>query len=461
MVGIYVVGDQSKGAEEGGEVCAVSVVTGCVSKRESVVVGEFGGVTVGEGGNAAVFGESGMFVCGPNNAKQLGVGKQAPLLARWVPANVGRVVRCVAPGSHHSLLCTSDGAAFSCGRGDGGQLGLGDKTKQVTSFAQVVLPSGTVAKQVAVASSARRFENQSASYVLTTSGACLSFGNNNHMKLGLGPGVVANAWQPAPVAHEGVAFEQISAGKHHVLACDAAGFVYAWGSGDMGRLGLGDKKHRGVPTKVELGIPVVRSGALDDGPELPETPVDVVVARETYSVAFSSTTGAVFTWGFGTRGQLGRGSAGTRGEPAAPGRVDLGHGVKIAKLAANDDACIGLIASSSTGHLVWGSLDLGDLKLSSQEPVAHLSLGTPLDNVLAFDLSNNHALVALRNDIPEPAPALPRAHTAAAALPGENDDASSKRPADEARPLDQPPDKTPKLGLVDPQPDPVPPPPVV
>lgn len=401
MVGIYIVGDRSKGAEEGGQECARSIVTGCITKKESVSVGEFGGVTVGEGGNGAVFGESGMFVCGPNNAKQLGVGKQAPLLARWVPVNVGRVVRCVAPGSHHSLLCTSDGAVFSCGRGDGGQLGLGDKTKQVTSFQHVMLPSGAIARQVAVASSARRFENQSASYVLTTAGACLSFGNNNHMKLGLGAGVVANAWQPAPVAHEGVAFDVISAGKHHVLACDGSGHVYSWGSGDMGRLGHGDKRHRGIPTKVELGIPIITVGD-HKKEEVPETKIDVVVARETYSLAFSTTTGAVYTWGFGTRGQLGRGGTGTRGEPAPPGRVDIGAGIKIARVAANDDACIAMVAGADA-HIVWGLLELGELKIQSHEPMPKLTLGTTLDNILAFDLSNSHALVALRDELPEPA----------------------------------------------------------
>lgn len=415
MVFVYVVGDRSKGAEEGGEVCGVSIVTGCSTKKESVSVGEFGGVTVGEGGNGCVFGESGMFVCGPNNAKQLGVGKQAPLLARWVPVNVGRVVKCVAPGSHHSLLCTSDGAAFSCGRGDGGQLGLGEKTKQVTSFQQVVLPAGAVAKQVAVASSARRFENQSASYILTTAGACLSFGNNNHMKLGLGAGVVSNAWQPAPVAHEGVAFDKISAGKHHVLACDAAGLVYSWGSGDMGRLGLGDKKHRGVPTKVELGVPLV---TIEDQ-EVPEIKVDSVVARETFSVAYSTKSGAVFTWGFGTRGQLGRGSSGTRGEPAPPGRVDLGD-VAISKLAANDDACVVLVKGAAS-HLVWGSLELGELTLQCHEPQAKMSLGTDLDNILAFDLSNSHALVALREDLPPPPE-------------GAAVNTNNKRPAEEEQP---------------------------
>ncbi|KAJ8601141.1 hypothetical protein CTAYLR_008487 [Chrysophaeum taylorii] len=400
MVGIYVVGDPSKGAEEGVELSGTSVVVGCASKKEVVSVGEFGGVAIGEGGNLVVFGEGGMFACGPNGAKQLGVGKQAPILARWVSVQLGRVVRSVAPGSHHSLLCSSDGGVFSCGRGDGGQLGLGDKTKHVTNFQQIILPPGVIAKQVSVASSARRFENQSASYILTTAGACLSFGNNNHQKLGLGAGVTTNAWAPAPVAHEGVAFDKISAGKHHVLACDAAGFVYSWGSGDMGRLGLSDKKHRGIPTKVELGIPLI-----DGDKQSPAVKIDAVVARETFSIALSTASGAVFTWGFGTRGQLGRGQAGTRGEPAQPGRVDLGA-AKIARLAANDDACVAFVQDSLAGHYVWGQLELGDLKIGSQEPIASLALSTPLENILGFDLAPSYAIVALQNDIPDKRTAL-------------------------------------------------------
>lgn len=416
MVAIYVVGDVTKGAEEGAEVVGGELIVGCPqTKKQSVNLGDsLGGVAIGEGGNGMVFGEGGLYACGPNAAKQLGVGKQAPIVARWQPVSLGRVVSCVAPGSHHSLLCTSDGAVFACGRGDGGQLGLGDKQKGVTSFTQIGLPAGVLAKQVAVASSARRFENQSASYVLTTAGGVLSFGNNNHMKLGHGQGIIAPCWTPTMVAHAGPALIKISAGKHHVLAVDAAGKVYAWGSGDMGRLGLADRKHRGTPTVVEM---------------LGEAPVDVVVARETFSLALATTTGTVYSWGFGTRGQLGRQTLGMRGDPASPGKVDLT--AKVMGLAANDDAVLAFLADDHKTHVVWGQLSLGSLAAASNEPSSTIALGTKLDNILAFDLGPSHALVALKEDLPQiPLGALPDAN---------------KRQADAMAQDLQPQEKAPKL----------------
>jgi alpha-tubulin suppressor-like RCC1 family protein len=45
--------------------------------------------------------------------------------------------------------------------------------------------------------------------------------------------------------------KEISAGKRHVLACDMNGFVYSWGCGDDGRLGLGDFEDRFEPCKLE------------------------------------------------------------------------------------------------------------------------------------------------------------------------------------------------------------------
>ncbi len=42
----------------------------------------------------------------------------------------------------------------------------------------------------------------------------------------------------------------IAAGAHHSLAIDGAGFVWAWGSGGSGRLGLGDSDNRLTPTRI-------------------------------------------------------------------------------------------------------------------------------------------------------------------------------------------------------------------
>ena len=346
------------------------------------------GVCAGEGHNSVVWGsyfENKAYVCGPNSAKQLGVGKQANCGQRWTPIPTKRPVFMVSAGSHHSLLCTLYGEVYSCGRGDGGQLGCGDKVK-TSNFFQGVPGLEKGARHVSVASSARRFENQSASYVLMEDGLVYAFGNNNYRKLGIGDAdPPARAWTPTRVLSEN-RFSSMHAGKHHVLAIDADGRVYAWGAGDMGRLGLEDKKHRGVPTLVTLL-----------SSEAPGVAFDKVIARETFSLAFSSKANCAYSWGFGTRGQLGRGKDGTRCDAASPGQVVWCHDTNtVEDVVANDDAAIAF-RKNTHEHLCWGKLTLGDLAVGDVEPKLQLQLNEQAQ-LIAFDLCGTHALIATDTD---------------------------------------------------------------
>jgi len=402
---IFTVG-QVGGAEEGSQATPY-LVTGTESRMQQIVgiVNNFPaaqtttgggeeevpevGVCAGEGQNSVVWGAAFgnlAYCCGPNSAKQLGIGKQTSSVGRWVQINVQKPVRQVSAGSHHSLLCTTDGTCYSCGRGDGGQLGLGEKVKTVNQFQAV--PFLENVRTVGVASSARRFENQSASYVLDAFGQVFAFGNNNFMKLGIGDqDPPSHAWTPAPLATN-ERFSKISAGKHHVLAIDLAGTrVFSWGAGDMGRLGLSDKKHRGVPTVVHALQQEARNVIFDQ-----------VIARETFSLAFSSTANAAYSWGFGTRGQLGRGNNGLRCDPAGPGKVvwclETHH---VSHLVANDDAVVA-VRKNSRDHLVWGKLELGTLSAGDLEPKLQVQFAAE-PTVLAFDLCGTHAVVATDKEV--------------------------------------------------------------
>eukprot|EP00961_Rhodomonas_salina_P278681 3764917-Rhodomonas_salina.1 len=50
---------------------------------------------------------------------------------------------------------------------------------------------------------------------------------------------------PEVIPLEGVFFTEVSAGLYHSLACDSAGFAWAWGWNLKGQLGLCDSKIRG------------------------------------------------------------------------------------------------------------------------------------------------------------------------------------------------------------------------
>ena len=78
---------------------------------------------------AAVHADGSLWVWGEGGAGQLGVGDQ---LDRLVPTQLARAalsdlaVLTAACGPHHSLLATSDGGLWACGRSRGGVLGCGN-----------------------------------------------------------------------------------------------------------------------------------------------------------------------------------------------------------------------------------------------------------------------------------------------------------------------------------------------
>ena len=87
--------------------------------------------------------------------------------------------------------------------------------------------------------------------LLTDMGSVLTCGNGSFGRLGHGntrslhlPHVV----QSLAVCRERIAM--VAAGGEHTLALSSQGLVYAWGSGQCGRLGLGTEDDQSVPLLV-------------------------------------------------------------------------------------------------------------------------------------------------------------------------------------------------------------------
>jgi alpha-tubulin suppressor-like RCC1 family protein len=95
----------------------------------------------------------------------------------------------------------------------------------------------------------------------------------------------------------------VAAGWEHSLALTESGEVYAWGWNKGGRLGLGDRKKRLVPTKV---------------PGLTE--VKAIAAGGAHSLALTE-SGEMYAWGWNWFGQLGLGD---RKKRLTPIKVPLG-----------------------------------------------------------------------------------------------------------------------------------------
>ena len=208
------------------------------------------------------------------------------------------VTQVSASGSGCCTLCvTVEGAVYSWGRGDFGQLGLGDtQDRQLPTLVQGQL-QGKVVAQV----SAGCFSG----YCATTYGAVFSWGIGSNGGLGLGD--QNDRHVPTQIERlRGESVVQIAA-SDHALAVTVDGSLFSWGSNDCGQLGLGDTDIRLFPTPVcgDLHVEAVRRPKLNCHTELvvyrrlrPVQVKDVVqVSVCGSSTACVTEAGAVFAWG--------------------------------------------------------------------------------------------------------------------------------------------------------------------
>ena len=198
-----------------------------------------------------------------------------------LPSTLGERAVSVAAGADHSLALTADGAAWSWGAGDYGQLGHGDTQRQP-------LPKKVedlAGRRVVAVSAGGHY-----SLALADDGSVWSWGRGAYGQLGHGDQQIQ--LQPKTIeAFAGLRVVAVSAGGYHSLAVTADGAVWSWGRGDLGRLGHGDKQERPLPKKIE---------------DLADRRVVAVSAGEHHSLALAA-DGSVWSWGYGAFGRLGHG----------------------------------------------------------------------------------------------------------------------------------------------------------
>jgi alpha-tubulin suppressor-like RCC1 family protein len=264
---------------------------------------------------------------GLNDSGQLGDGSRedrpVPYLSQ-PPA--GLTLRTLAAGEEHSCILTADGRLYVCGRNDAGQLGTGDTTstaqwtelKGFDRITQIALGrrhtfalrrDGTVwgwgdnsHGQIDGKGPARIlvptlipglkdireiFSGATHGLAVNTRGELIGWGDGRHGALG--PGRLASKVAPGPVASlRGL--RQITAGDGFTLALRDDGTVLAWGRNDHGQLGMGTQRDVPKPKTIP-GLNHVIS--LHAG-------YDHALAQDQ--------SGALWSWGDNNHGQLGNAS---------------------------------------------------------------------------------------------------------------------------------------------------------
>ncbi|RYH28646.1 hypothetical protein EON65_11435 [archaeon] len=243
-------------------------------------------LAIGRGGDC--------FVWGDNNAGQLGLGNfdNKPIMCI---NNSFPPVMSVSCGFNHSAILTQSQEVYTWGHAANGRLGIGEAERLgAPEHERFYFPVPTCLKTLERITMVACGND----YTLARGAAGLwSWGNGAGGKLGLGD--VYDRLEPVLVPRlRGRTILQVVAGTYHSMAVVQyppilkGGYLYSWGSGYQGQLGLGAKSVSLEPMIIEYFLCV-------------NTMIRMIAAGATHCLAVT-VDGEVYSWGSNQHGQLGR-----------------------------------------------------------------------------------------------------------------------------------------------------------
>ncbi len=239
------------------------------------------------------------------------------------------------------VYLTQNGQAYGFGANDRGQLGVGDVTPRSSPVA--VLGGLKFSGIVTGAASA---------YGITHNGTAYAWGVNFSGELGVGD---VNPRSSPVAVLGGLKFSRIisdigdTTSLAPFIGISRSGDAYAWGGNSDGVLGLGDVAARSSPVAVLGGLKFKK----------------IFVGGGTGKSALAiSSTGAAYTWGINTNGQLGVGDVTSRSSPVAV----LG-GLTFVDVFTSTTNSYSMFGITSDGTLYsWGDNSNGQLGVGDVTP---------------------------------------------------------------------------------------------
>uniref|UniRef100_A0A3Q2DP84 HECT and RLD domain containing E3 ubiquitin protein ligase 3 n=1 Tax=Cyprinodon variegatus TaxID=28743 RepID=A0A3Q2DP84_CYPVA len=280
-----------------------------------------------------------VYTCGSNSCGQLGHNRDgtSPELVGALDTQKITMVSC---GRTHSMAINEQGQVFTWGAGEGGQLGLG------TTEAVVRIPR--LVKRLCDHSISQVMCGNQHCIALSRDGQLFTWGQNTNGQLGLGKGEPSKLTPHPLKSLAGIPLAQISAGGDHSFALSLSGAVFGWGKNRAGQLGLNDRQDRAVPCHIKF---------------LRSQKVVYISCGDEHTAALTK-DGGLFTFGDGSRGQLGHGASNNE---LLPRRVLELMGTEVSQIACGRHHTLALVPSSSVvyafgcnSHGQLGTGTLGD-----------------------------------------------------------------------------------------------------
>ncbi|XP_028832428.1 putative E3 ubiquitin-protein ligase HERC3 isoform X2 [Denticeps clupeoides] len=322
------------------------------------------------GGEHSLFllNDGSVYTCGSNSCGQLGHDR-AGILPELVGALDAQKIAVVSCGRNHSLAVNELGQVFAWGAGGGGQLGLGTPE-------EVVRVPRLIKKLCKHRISQVMCGNQHC-IALSKDGQLFTWGQNSNGQLGLGKGEPSTL-SPQPLKSlMGVPVAQISAGGDHSFAVSLSGAVFGWGKNNAGQLGLNDEQDRAVPCHIKF---------------LRSQKVVYISCGDEHTAALTK-DGGLFTFGNGSRGQLGHDSI--NNEPL-PRRVVELMGTEVSQIACGRHHTLAFVPSSGLVY-AFGCNAFGQLgthsTVSSKTPLPIRSIQT-FSTSLVFSSEFEHYTIS-------------------------------------------------------------------
>ncbi|XP_072534619.1 probable E3 ubiquitin-protein ligase HERC3 [Salminus brasiliensis] len=294
---------------------------------------------VAAGGQHSLFllHDGSVYTCGSNSHGQLGHEKPGSKPELVVALDAQKIAG-VACGEAHSLAVNEQGQVFAWGAGERGQLGLG-------TVEEAVRVPRLIKKLCEHRISQVMCGNQHC-IALSKDGQLFTWGQNSSGQLGLGKGEPSSL-SPQPLKSLcGIPLAQISAGGDHSFALSLSGAVFGWGRNSAGQLGLNDEQDRAVPCHIKF---------------LRSQKVVYISCGDEHTAALTK-DGGLFTFGSGSKGQLGHDS--TNNEPL-PRRVLELMGTEVSQIACGKHHTLAFVPSTGLVY-AFGCNAHGQLGLATR-----------------------------------------------------------------------------------------------